>query len=77
MADTVITVTYTPFDTFQSTDIITVPTSTGTGTTATNRLDGLDDVEEATGVSNNMTLVYNSDTDKYVVKELDLDGGTF
>lgn len=77
MADTTITVTYTPFDTFQSTDVITVPSGSGGSTAATNRLDGLDDVVEAANVANNMTLVYDSTTDKYVVRELDLDGGSF
>lgn len=68
-----ITVEFTPIDTFQSTDILTI-----SGTTAVlNRLDGLDDVVEGVGVANNMTLVYNSATDKYVVQELNLDGGTF
>ena len=68
-----ITVEFTPIDTFQSTDILTIA-----GTTAAlNRLDGLDDVLEGTEVANNMTLVYNSATDKYVVQELNLDGGTF
>ena len=68
-----ITVEFTPVDTFQSTDILTI-----SGTTAVlNRLDGLDDVIEADTVANNMTLVYNSATDKYVVQELNLDGGTF
>ena len=68
-----ITVEFTPIDTFQSTDILTI-----SGTTAVlNRLDGLDDVVEGAGVANNMTLVYNSATDKYVVQELNLDGGTF
>ena len=68
-----ITVEFTPVDTFQSTDILTI-----SGTTAVlNRLDGLDDVVEGVGVANNMTLVYNSATDKYVVQELNLDGGTF
>ena len=68
-----ITVEFTPVDTFQSTDILTL-----SGTTAVlNRLDGLDDVIEANTVANNMTLVYNSATDKYIVQELDLDGGTF
>lgn len=68
-----ITVEFTPIDTFQSTDILTI-----SGTTAVlNRLDGLDDVIEGAGVANNMTLVYNSATDKYVVQELNLDGGTF
>lgn len=68
-----ITVEFTPVDTFQSTDILTI-----SGTTAVlNRLDGLDDVVEGVEVANNMTLVYNSATDKYVVQELNLDGGTF
>lgn len=68
-----ITVEFTPVDTFQSTDVLTL-----SGTTAVlNRLDGLDDVIEANTVANNMTLVYNSATDKYIVQELDLDGGTF
>jgi len=68
-----ITVEFTPVDTFQSTDILTI-----SGTTAVlNRLDGLDDVVEGVSVANNMTLVYNSATDKYIVQELDLDGGTF
>lgn len=41
------------------------------------RLDGLQDVIEGTGAANNATLVYNSDTDKYEVQQLNLDGGTF
>jgi hypothetical protein len=48
-----------------------------------NRLDRLLDVD-ATGEIENATLVYNADTDKYVVKKLDfanvtgsLDGGIF
>jgi hypothetical protein len=54
-----ITVEFTPVDTFQSTDILTI-----SGTTAVlNRLDGLDDVLESNTVANNMTLVYNSATD--------------
>ena len=52
---------------------------------ARNRLDSLEDVvEEAGSISNGHTLVYNSDSDKYIVKALDLgdvsgtlDGGTF
>jgi len=36
------------------------------------RLDSLADVVEISP-ANNSTLVYNSDTDKYVVKKLDLD----
>jgi hypothetical protein len=69
-----ITVEFTPLDTFQSTDILTLAGGT---TAAYNRLDHLDDVVEPTLVANNMTLVYNSDTDKYTVQELNLDGGTF
>lgn len=74
MAETVITVEFTPIDTFQSTDIQTIPSSSYI---PTNRLDTLDDVIEGVGVANNMTLVYNSATDKYTVQELNLDGGTF
>lgn len=40
------------------------------------RLDKLNDVD-ATGEANNATLVYDDSTDKYVVKQIDLDGGTF
>lgn len=74
MADNVITVEFTPLDTFQSTDIQTISSTTYV---PTNRLDTLDDVTEPEGVANNMTLVYNSATDKYTVQELNLDGGTF
>ena len=69
-----ITVEFTPIDTLQSTDVLTL---SGTSTAAVlNRLDSLDDVVEGE-VANNMTLVYNSATDKYTVQELNLDGGTF
>ena len=74
MADNVITVEFTPLDTFQSTDIQTINGSTFV---PSNRLDSLDDVVEGVAVANNMTLVYNSATDKYTVQELNLDGGTF
>ena len=40
------------------------------------RLDQLTDVVEGTP-ANNQTLVYNSQSDTYVVDYLDLDGGTF
>jgi hypothetical protein len=50
---------------------------------AATRLDRLEDVV-ATGETNGATLVYDSATDKYVVKQIefdeiagDLDGGTF
>lgn len=41
------------------------------------RLDQLADVEEGALPSNNSTLVYDNVTDKYVVKQLDIDGGSF
>lgn len=41
------------------------------------RLDMLDDVVEAGGRTTGMTLVYNADTDKYVVDTLNMDGGSF
>ena len=37
-----------------------------------NRIDALDDVTEATP-ANNSTLVYDEATDKYIVKQLDID----
>ena len=40
------------------------------------RLDRLQDVV-ATSETNNSTLVYDETTDKYIVKQLDLDGGNF
>lgn len=40
------------------------------------RLDGLSDVVESTP-SNNATLVYHSQDDKYYVEEINLDGGNF
>lgn len=45
---------------------------------ATRRLDGLVDVTADTAnTAAGSTLVYDPTTDKYVVKLLDLDGGTF
>jgi hypothetical protein len=41
------------------------------------RLDQLDDVVEAGSRTTGMTLVYDADTDKYVVKALNMDGGSF
>ena len=40
------------------------------------RLDSLEDVV-ATEETQNATLVYQEETDSYVVKQIDLDGGTF
>jgi len=43
----------------------------------TSRLDTLTDVSEPNIPTDGATLVYNSNTDIYEVKELDLDGGSF
>ena len=43
---------------------------------AITRLDSLQDVV-ATSETNNSTLVYDETIDKYIVKQLDLDGGNF
>ena len=40
------------------------------------RLDRLTDVD-ASAETDKATLVYNASLDKYVVKQLDIDGGTF
>lgn len=63
---------------------ILTPASTGTVTLnnqgmiagAATRLDGMGDVVESSP-TNNSTLVYNSQDDKYYVQELNLDGGSF
>lgn len=55
---------------------VTLKNDTTLSSAASSRLDTLDDVN-ATGESNNATLVYDSTTDTYIVKQLDLDGGTF
>lgn len=52
------------------------PITLDTVTTGATRLDQLSDVQESSP-ANNFTLVYNSSTDKYVVQEMNLDGGTF
>tara|TARA_R110000868_G_scaffold328664_1_gene589484 strand:+ start:1021 stop:1278 length:258 start_codon:yes stop_codon:yes gene_type:complete len=44
---------------------------------STSRLDNLVDVSEPNTPTDGATLVYNSSTDIYEVKELDLDGGSF
>lgn len=40
------------------------------------RIDNMRDVD-ASGEVENSTLVYDAETDTYVVKEMDLDGGSF
>ena len=79
MSDTTIVVEFTPYDTLQTTDVITVGSTNilSGGASGTNRLDALEDVSEGLTPVDNSTLVYNASTDKYEVKELDLDGGTF
>lgn len=46
------------------------------GLTLANRLDQLLDVNPV-GEANNATLVYNEESDTYIVKQIDLDGGFF
>lgn len=41
------------------------------------RIDALQDVVETASAANNMTLVYESDSDTYVRKHIDVDGGYF
>lgn len=55
---------------------VTVTSAAGV-TTAQTRLDTLTDVVEGASPTEGSTLVYDVETDKYVVKQLDLDGGTF
>lgn len=57
-------------------DTITIQTNLPSGGSPVTRLDQLVDVVEGTP-ANNATLVYNSTTDKYDVKQINLDGGTF
>lgn len=58
-----------------SAQAVTVTSASGVSTAAS-RLDALQDVVEQTP-TNGSTLVYDVTTDKYIVKQLDLDGGTF
>lgn len=57
-------------------DAVTVTTAAGV-TTAQTRLDTLTDVVEGENPTEGSTLVYDVETDKYVVKQLELDGGIF
>ena len=58
-------------------------TGVGTGITLKNmvndvtRLDQLKDVVEPENATEGSVLVYQADTDKYVVQQINLDGGTF
>ena len=62
----------------QSTSAVTLKNSIQADLSATKRLDTLADVvaDNANTVAGS-TLVYDPSTDKYIVKLLDLDGGTF
>ena len=53
---------------------VTIKNSTSTN--GITRLDSLVDVN-ASNETDNATLVYDFETDTYVVKQMDLDGGTF
>ena len=63
---------------------VTAGTGSGLSTTGTpvsvaqnnRRIDNMRDVD-ASGEVENSTLVYDAETDTYVVKEMDLDGGSF
>jgi hypothetical protein len=54
--------------------LVNVPTATANNLVT--RLDKLQDVD-ATTETDNATLVYRAADDKYIVKQLDLDGGNF
>jgi len=54
----------------------TVTVKSSAISTPVNRLDSLIDVN-ASNETDNATLVYNSNNDTYVVKQIDLDGGEF
>jgi hypothetical protein len=58
-----------------SAQAVTVTNASGVSS-AYARLDALVDVVED-APTNGSTLVYDVTTDKYIVKQLDLDGGTF
>ena len=55
---------------------VTLKNETSLSSSAITRLDSLQDVV-ATSETNNSTLVYDETIDKYIVKQLDLDGGNF
>jgi hypothetical protein len=53
-----------------------VTVKSSSGSTSITRLDSLVDVN-ASNETDNATLVYDSSSDTYVVRQIDLDGGTF
>lgn len=57
----------------QTGKLIPVKAAIGGGTNVRD----ISDVSQPASPENNSTLVYNSATSLYVVKKLDLDGGTF
>jgi len=57
-------------------DAVTVTSASGVNSVQT-RLDALTDVVEGANPTEGSTLVYDVETDTYVVKQLDLDGGIF
>jgi len=65
-------------ETIQSSTPVTIKNTLNlNGAANTGRLDKLADVSEPAIPTDGATLVYNSNTDIYEVKELDLDGGSF
>jgi hypothetical protein len=58
-------------------DAVTVTSASGVTGGAATRLDALIDVVEGANPTEGSTLVYDVETDRYVVKQLELDGGTF
>lgn len=52
-------------------------TLTTNATSALNRLDALLDVVEGVGAVNGAAPIYDEASDTYVVKQIDLDGGSF
>ncbi len=65
-------------ETIQSSTAVTLKNTLNlSGAGSAGRLDKLADVFEPTIPTDGATLVYNSNTDIYEVKKLDLDGGSF
>jgi hypothetical protein len=65
-------------ETIQSSTPVTLKNTLNlSGAGSSGRLDRLADVSEPPIPTDGATLVYNSNTDIYEVKELDLDGGSF